>query len=181
MGKHPSWQLLWQLQSPTQSTERVWPHDTLTWPSMLTSPAPEGHSLTSLKKNYFSSRYTQNGGLSLWAWLLGKLLYLMSDYARSIYKVYHFPIHQKRTSEIWNLKHSIIYISVPLPLKNGIPLQYSCLENSMDWGAWQAAIHGVAKSWTQLSDWTHTQAISIWEFQLICTLANTCLVSFLSF
>ena len=29
-------------------------------------------------------------------------------------------------------------------------LQYSCLENSMDRGAWQAAFHGVTKSWTQL-------------------------------
>jgi len=35
---------------------------------------------------------------------------------------------------------------------NGIPLQYSCLENSMDRGTWQATVHGVAKSWTQLSD-----------------------------
>ena len=33
---------------------------------------------------------------------------------------------------------------------NGIPLQYSCLENPMDGGAWWAAVHGVAKSWTQL-------------------------------
>ena len=32
------------------------------------------------------------------------------------------------------------------------PLQYSCLENSMDGGAWWAAVHGVAKSWTWLSD-----------------------------
>ena len=31
---------------------------------------------------------------------------------------------------------------------NGTPLQYSCLENPMDGGAWCAAIHGVAKSWT---------------------------------
>ena len=31
---------------------------------------------------------------------------------------------------------------------NGYPLQYSCLENSMDRGAWQATVHGVAKSWT---------------------------------
>ena len=30
------------------------------------------------------------------------------------------------------------------------PLQYSCLENPMDRGAWQATVHGVAKSWTQL-------------------------------
>ena len=31
---------------------------------------------------------------------------------------------------------------------NGYPLQYSCLENSMDGGAWWATVHGVAKSWT---------------------------------
>ena len=34
---------------------------------------------------------------------------------------------------------------------NGNPLQYSCLENFMDRGAWRAAVHGVAKSQTQLS------------------------------
>ena len=31
---------------------------------------------------------------------------------------------------------------------NGYPFQYSCLENSMDRGAWWATVHGVAKSWT---------------------------------
>ena len=35
---------------------------------------------------------------------------------------------------------------------NGNTLQYSCLENLLDRGAWQATVHGVAKSWTQLSD-----------------------------
>ena len=39
---------------------------------------------------------------------------------------------------------------------DGTPLQYSCLENPMDGGAWKAAIHGVAKSWTRLSDFTFT-------------------------
>ena len=34
---------------------------------------------------------------------------------------------------------------------NGYPLQYSCLENSMDRGAWWATVHGVAKSQTPLS------------------------------
>ena len=38
---------------------------------------------------------------------------------------------------------------------NGNPLQYSCLENPMDGGAWWAAVHGVAKSRTWLSDFTH--------------------------
>ena len=37
---------------------------------------------------------------------------------------------------------------------NGTPLQYSCLENPMDGGAWWAAVHGVARSWTRLSDFT---------------------------
>ena len=39
---------------------------------------------------------------------------------------------------------------------NGTPLQYSCLENPMDRGAWWAAVHGVAKSWTRLSDFPFT-------------------------
>ena len=39
---------------------------------------------------------------------------------------------------------------------NGTPLQYSCLENPMDGGARWAAVHGVAKSRTQLSDFTFT-------------------------
>ena len=39
---------------------------------------------------------------------------------------------------------------------NGTPLQYSCLENPMDRGAWKAAVHGVAEGWTWLSDFTFT-------------------------
>ena len=35
---------------------------------------------------------------------------------------------------------------------NGNPLQYSCLENPKDRGAWRAAVHGISKSQTQLSD-----------------------------
>ena len=39
---------------------------------------------------------------------------------------------------------------------NGNPLQYSCLGNPTDGGAWQVTVHGVAKSWTQLSDFPFT-------------------------
>ena len=35
---------------------------------------------------------------------------------------------------------------------NGNPLQYSCLKNLMDRGAWLTSVHGVTKSWTRLSD-----------------------------
>ena len=44
----------------------------------------------------------------------------------------------------------------PIREGNGTPLQYSCLENPTDGGAWWAAIHGVAKSQTWLSDFTFT-------------------------
>ena len=39
---------------------------------------------------------------------------------------------------------------------NGTPLQYSCLENPTDGGAWWAAVHGITKSRTQLSNFTFT-------------------------
>ena len=39
---------------------------------------------------------------------------------------------------------------------NGNPLQYSCLENPMHRGSWRAAVHGVTKSWTWLSDFPFT-------------------------
>ena len=44
--------------------------------------------------------------------------------------------------------------------QNGYPLQYSCLENSMDRGAWQPIVHGVAKSQTWLSDTVNNRIFS---------------------
>ena len=44
---------------------------------------------------------------------------------------------------------------------NDNPLQYSCLENPMDLGAWQATVHGVAKSSTGLSNFTFTFTVVI--------------------
>ena len=43
------------------------------------------------------------------------------------------------------------------PLEKDLPFQYSCLENLMDGGAWQATVHGVAKNQTRLSDFTSLQ------------------------
>ena len=51
---------------------------------------------------------------------------------------------------------ALVIKSLPANAGNGTPLQYSCLANPMDGGAWWAAVHGVAKSWTRLSDFTFT-------------------------
>ena len=63
---------------------------------------------------------------------------------------------------VWGLLiiiHALSYYCVPTVCwgeGNGTPLQYSCLENPMGGGAWQATVHGVMKSRTGLSDSTFT-------------------------
>ena len=49
---------------------------------------------------------------------------------------------------------------------NGTPLQYSCLENPKDRGAWWAAVLGVANSWTRLSDFTFTFYFHVLEKEM---------------
>ena len=56
-------------------------------------------------------------------------------------------------SHYLSVLHLVVYISRE---GNGTPLQYSCLENPMDRGAWWAAVHGVVKSRTQRSDFPFT-------------------------
>ena len=57
---------------------------------------------------------------------------------------------------LWPLTENLHPTSLNFGEGNGTPLQYSCLENPMGGGAWWAAIHGVAKSRTRLSDFTFT-------------------------
>ena len=64
-------------------------------------------------------------------------------------------------NNFWLLKFLSLYLSYIIVTDvfgegNGTPLQYSCLENPMDGGAWWAAVHGVAKSRTRLSDFPLT-------------------------
>jgi len=58
---------------------------------------------------------------------------------------------------------------------DGTPLQYSCLENPMDGGAWKAAVHGVAKSRTRLSDFTFTFHFHALEKEMATQLQCSCL------
>ena len=55
----------------------------------------------------------------------------------------------------WGWENILCYLDITGE-GNGTPLQYSCLENPIGGGAWWAAAHGVAKSRTQLSDFTFT-------------------------
>ena len=64
---------------------------------------------------------------------------------------------------------------------NGNPFQHSCLENPMDGGAWWAAVHGVAKSWTRLSDFTFTFTFSLLTFGGITLFLLLLLVFFFFF
>ena len=66
---------------------------------------------------------------------------------------------------------------------NSNPLQYYCLENPMERGAWKAAVYGVAKSWTRLSNFTHSLTmltIPIHEHSVALHLCIFSLITFIS-
>ena len=62
----------------------------------------------------------------------------------------------KRLPAMWETRVRSLGWEDFLEKENGNPLQYSCLENPTDGEAWQATVHGVAKSQTRLSDFTHS-------------------------
>ena len=63
---------------------------------------------------------------------------------------------------------SILFFSVLLMGEgNGTPLQYCCLENPMDGGAWEAAVHGVAQSWTRLKQLSSSSSSSLTDWVLL--------------
>ena len=64
---------------------------------------------------------------------------------------------------------------MPIREGNGTPLQYSCLENPTDGGAWRAAGHGVAEGRTQLSDFTFTFHFHALEEEMATHSRVTCL------
>ena len=61
--------------------------------------------------------------------------------------------------------YCLIHQAKSLGEGNGNPLQHSCLENPRDGGAWQATVHGVAKSRTRLSDFTLYIVVCLCQFQ----------------
>ena len=73
----------------------------------------------------------------------------------------HFVIRSSSyTKQQTGVRSKVVHVWLALNKQNGegngAPLQYSCLKNPMDGEAWWAAVHGVTKSWTRLSDFTFT-------------------------
>ena len=77
-------------------------------------------------------------------------------YINIIFILFSIMIYYSRTMLLIHFVYTnILYILASTDREgNGTPLQYSCLENSMDGGAWWAVVHGVTKSRTRLSDFT---------------------------
>ena len=65
--------------------------------------------------------------------------------------------------------HSLGRLSGDIPGEgNGNPLQYSCLENPMEGGAWWAMVYGVSKSWTRLSNQQNLKDDAVKVLHSIC-------------
>ena len=71
-------------------------------------------------------------------------------------KVYKENFHYNESLFLKAPIYSLWYLYTKCGEGNGTPLQYPCLENPMDGGAWWSVVHGVAKSRTRLSDFTFT-------------------------
>ena len=79
------------------------------------------------------------------------LCYISTFTPKAIYYPYHFGSDSKES--VCNAEDLGLVPGLGrFPEENVNPLQQSSLENSTDRGAWQATVHGIAKSWTRLSD-----------------------------
>ena len=58
----------------------------------------------------------------------------------------------KNLPAMWEIRVRSLDLEDPLEKRMATQLQYSCLENSMDRGAWQATVYAVANSWKRLSN-----------------------------
>ena len=118
-------------------------------------------------KLYYSIQYSK---IPTCKWICLRLICISfarrETFCYTQWNLYH---HVKRVVQI--VKHrSQIYLfcgSGQIREGNGTPFQYSCLENPMDRGAWQAAVHGVTEGQTRLSDFTFTHWRRKWQPTLV--------------
>ena len=123
-----------------QSLRHVWLFTTL-WTAAHQAPLSFNISWSLLKFMFIESGLPSNHGT-----LCCSLLFAFS-----------LSQHQGLFSELaFRIRWPKYWYHLPLGEGNGNPVQYSCLENPMDRGAWWATVHGVEKSRTWLSDFTFT-------------------------
>ena len=80
------------------------------------------------------------------------LCYISTSTPKAIYYLYHFGSDSKESACNAEDPGSVPGLGRFPEEENVNPLQYSSLENSTERGAWWATVHGVAKSWTRMSD-----------------------------
>ena len=89
------------------------------------------------------------------SWNLCLLIYLTKHLSNSIFYCNYLCVYHGTPSPV--VSSNFLHIAQVVYGKgNGTLLQYSCLENPIDGGAWKAAVHGVTEGQTQLSDFTLT-------------------------
>ena len=87
----------------------------------------------------------------------------MTITVQSYWKTKEVSDYRVSTMEMCFLEYFSMY---SIGQGNGTPLQYSCLENPMDGGAWWAPVHGVTEGRTRLSDFTFTSHFPAWEKEM---------------
>ena len=123
-------------------------------------PFPISHCIWKL--NFLALWHNFSTSSCLWCEWLGLKYSLEYNYASCTCKVAIFWNNSVLSQCVEYFMHTVLY-----RIGNGSPLQYSCLEKSMDSRAWWFTVHGVTNSWTQLSDWAHylIQALQKSEIQ----------------
>ena len=92
--------------------------------------------------------------LLVWLWILETGTYMDSQKARQYWQVnMHHWVSLHPTAVLYGKYTILVFLAGE---GNGTLLQYTCLENPMDGGDWWAAVHGVDRSRTRLSDFTFT-------------------------
>ena len=128
--------------------ESIWDTgDTCSTPGLGRSPGgghgnPLQYSCRGNPKDRGAWRATVHRATKSQTWLT----WLSTHFLMTMYRVFHF--RNSITFKLFLLMDFVLFSILWLGEGNGNPLQYSCLGNPMDRGAWWAAVHGVAKSRT---------------------------------
>ena len=131
--------------------------------SLLWSPVSLGTALNlEISLRIDNCVFQSMNMINVFIFYLDSILFLLSLYMVFPLVVYRCESWTIKKAECWRTD-DWSWLSDRTGEGDGTPLQYSCLENPMHGGAWWAAVCGVAKSWTRLSDFTFTFPFMHWR------------------